>query len=187
MRLLAASLAALTLALGCAGPEIRFDYDAKAGYQAYHSYDWYAAGKAVRDPGAQNGITDNRVRRAVEAELAARSFRREPSADPDFLVTYYPVYQPRHSRRPRVGIGLGLGPMRGLGLGLGVSAPVGARASGQIGSIVLEIQDFKSHQLVWRAVAEGVLDDTQTPEDADDSVTQAVRKMLTRFPPTGKS
>jgi len=48
---------------------------------------------------------------------------------------------------------------------------------------VLEIQDFKTHTLIWKAVADGVLDDAEAPEDADATVAQAVRKMLSRFPP----
>ncbi|BDU73922.1 DUF4136 domain-containing protein [Mesoterricola silvestris] len=182
MRILASSLVVLALSLGCAGPEIRFDYDARANYQAYQAYDWYAAPKAA----AGNPILDNRVRRAVEAELAQRGFRRETSADPQFLVTYYPAFAARRRSRGAVSIGLGMGGGP-VGLGLGLAAPLGARSSGQVTSIVLEIKDFKTSQLVWKAAAEDVLDGSESPEDADAAVTEAVRKMLKRFPPTSKS
>ena len=184
MKALWSSLAVLGLFLGCSGPALHFDYDSKANYSSYHSYDWYAASKGAqsRGAGASNTLVDTRVRRAVEAELAARNFRKETTADPDFLVTYYPVYLPRTGRRPHVGIGLGLGG-RGMGLGVGVGAPIGPRPSGQIGNNVLEIQDYKTHLLVWKAVAEQVLDDTDTPEDAELDVARAVKKMLEKFPP----
>jgi len=181
MKMLASSLAVLALTLGCAGPEIHYDYDAKATFQNYRTYDWYAPAKGDKTRGAgQNPIADTRVRRAVETELDARKIRKETSADPDFLLTYYPVYQARKGHRARLGMGLGL-----PGLGVGVSAPVGAKPTGKIGSIVLEVQDFKTHTLVWKAVADGVLDDTETPEDADQSVAEAVKKMLKRFPISG--
>ena len=181
------SVAVLALAVGCAGPELHFDYDVRANYQSYHTFDWYAASKAdqAKGAGAQSSIMDTRVRRAVEAELTARNFRKETTADPDFLVTYYPSYQPRQGHRPHVGLGLGFGG-RGLGLGVGVAGG-GGQTRGKIGSIVLEIQDFKSHQVVWKAVAEEVLDDTLNPEDSDQDVAKAVKKLLERFPPTAKS
>jgi hypothetical protein len=167
--------------MGCAGPDIHFDYDVKANYQSYHAYDWYAAPKTA--PG--NPLLDQRVRRAVEAELALRGFKREITADPEFLVTYYPAFAARRRSRGAFSIGLGMGGP--VGLGLGIAAPLTARSAGQVTSIVLEIQDFKTHQLIWKAAAADVLDGTEGPEDADAAVAEAVKKMLKRFPPTATS
>ncbi len=179
--MLTVCMAALALSMGCAGPDVHYDYDARASYQGLRTYDWYAAPTSAKGVG-RNPLMDTRVRRAVEAELAARNLRRETSADPDFLVTYYPLFEARKARHGHVGLGLGLGG-RGLGMGVGLAAPIGGHPKGQIGSIVLEIQDFKTHTLIWKAVADQVLDDEEAPEDADTSVAQAVRKMLSRFPP----
>jgi hypothetical protein len=184
MRTIWAGLTVLALTLGCAGPNIRYDYDSRANYSTFHTYDWYAPSKAAmaRAGGVQNPIMDTRVRRAVEAELASRKFQRETDKDPDFLVTYYPVYMHRRGGGARLGVGFGFGFFRSVGVG--VSAPVGERRpTGAIGSIVLEVQDFKTHQLLWSATAENVLDDTDTPEGSDEDVAKAVRKMLDRFPP----
>jgi hypothetical protein len=49
--------------------------------------------------------------------------------------------------------------------------------------IVLEIQDYKSRTLVWKATAEGALQGSDDPAQADADVTEAVRGMLKRFPP----
>jgi len=66
---------------------------------------------------------------------------------------------------------------------VGVAAPVESGPRGMLGSIVLEIQDFKTRQLIWKAEAVDALDDSERPEDADQDVAAAVRKMLRRFPP----
>lgn len=184
MRRLWMTLPAAILILGCAGPAVHYDYDTRASYKDFHTYDWYAASKAqaVHGAGVQNPLMDARVRRAVEAELAARGLRKETAADPDLLVTYYPLYQRRQGHRARVGLGLGMG-LPGMGVGVGVGAPVGQKPTGKIGSIVLEIQDFKAHTVLWRAQADEVLDDTENPEDLDQDVARAVKKMLDRFPP----
>jgi hypothetical protein len=185
MRILVSCLAVLALSMGCAGPTVNFDYDARASYAGYHAWDWYAAPKKAQ--AGQAPLLDTRVRRAVETQLAAKGFKREITADPEFLVTYYPVFTARRRSRGHVGIGLGFGG-RGMGLGVGVAAPLnGGAPAGKITSIVLEIQDFKTHQLIWRAVAEDILDGTETPEDAEAAVNEAVKKQLDRFPPTAKS
>ena len=177
-------LAVLALSLGCAGPEVHFDYDARATFQNFHSYDWYAPSREdlARAHGVQDPLMDTRVRRAVEAELATRKFRKETSGDPDLLVTYYPVFEPRGVSRGHVGIGLGFGVMRGVGLGVGVGGPV-ARVEPRTSSIVLEIREFRSHTLVWKARADEVLEGNELPEDAEDLIAKAVQKMLNRFPP----
>jgi hypothetical protein len=191
MRPFGSCLIVLGLALGCAGPAVQFDYDSKVDYASYHTYDWYAPSRGAQAlaGGAPNPLMDTRVRRAVEAQLAVRNFRRETTGDPDFLVTYYPVYQRRFSRtHVGFGLGLGMGVARGVGVGVGVSGPAGeARPAGGIGSIVLEIQDYKTHQLVWKATAEDVLDASDTPEGSDEDVAVAVKKMLAKFPPTPKA
>jgi hypothetical protein len=180
--LLMGLLAAATLVgvAGCNGPAVQYDYDAKMNYSGYRTFDWLAGpGRApVPGGGFDNPIMNERVRRAVETELAAKGFRRELSADPDFLVNYYPRREPGRSQQVHLGLGFGMGP-----LGIGVGGPVGDPHREAIAGIVLEIQDYKSRTLVWKATAEGVLQGSDDPAQADADVTEAVRTMLKRFPP----
>ena len=173
-------LGALT---GCTGPDVRYDYDAKVDFAGYHSYDWLPAAKgaAAQGGGFDNPIMAGRVARAVEAELAAKGFRREPGEGRDLLLTYYPVRSGSHSSRLHLGVGLGFGPF-----GLGVGAPVGDRHQESIGSLVLEIQDARSRTVVWKATAGSVLRDSDSPAEADAAVAEAVRGLFRRFPPPGK-
>ena len=73
-------------------------------------------------------------------------------------------------------MGFGLGPV-----GVGVGAPVGKREA--VGGLVLEIQDFRTRTLVWKATAPGALQGADDPQQADADVPAAVRAMLKRFPP----
>ena len=174
-------MGALAGLVGCAGPEVRYDYDVKANFSSYKSYDWQAAPGGARGQagGFDNAIMNGRVRRAVETELAAKGFRQEVSADPDFLVTYYPLRDPnRPPTRVHLGVGFGFGP-----LGVGIGAPVGDRHPDIQGSIVLEVQDFRSGAVVWKATAPGALQASDDPKQADADVTDAVHGMLKRFPP----
>jgi hypothetical protein len=51
------------------------------------------------------------------------------------------------------------------------------------GSIILEMVDFHTNQLAWRGAAEGALTGLSDPKDAEEQVTEAVRKLLANFPP----
>ena len=169
--------------MACAGPEVRYDYDVKADFAAYKTFDWQAApGKVAGKAGEfSNPIMSARVRRELLAALEAKGFRRSDGADPDFLVSCYPVRQGGRSHQLHLGLGLGLGP-----IGVGVGAPVGDRSVEAVGSLVLEFQDFRSRLVVWKATAVKVLVSSDSPTEADEAVKDAVTGMLKHFPPPGK-
>ena len=175
---LAAALLALALLGGCAGYDIRYDFDASAPYARYKTFDWYTAKKGT---GGTTTLMDKRVRTAVQSELQNKGFKLETQGDPDFLVTYYPIVQDKKVRTTtRVGLSTGWGyrPVYGR---VGVS-------SSQVrhhkeGTIVVEIVDFRSNQMVWQGVAAGALTGLNNPEDANEVVPRAVRDILAKFPP----
>jgi hypothetical protein len=177
----------LSLVLGllltaCMNYNVRYDYDSRANYSSFKTFDWYASSRLGKDKGQKvdNPIMDRRVAAAVEQELATRGFKRESTADPDFLVTYYPIYQEkRYMTAQHVGWGTwGFRPF-----GIGISTTTRQEHVYKEGTLVLEIVDFKTNQLVWKAAAEGALTELRNPEDADEVVNRAVRQMLERFPP----
>jgi hypothetical protein len=177
---------ALTLGLllaGCTNYNVKYDYDSRANYTTFKTFDWYAASRMGKDKDrtVDNPIMDRRVAAAVEQELATRGFRRETTADPDFLVTYYPVYQ---EKRYRTSQHMGWGSWGFRPFGIGLSTTTSQEHVYKEGTLVLEIVDFKTNQLVWKAAAEGALTELRTPEDADEVVNRTVHRMLERFPPT---
>jgi hypothetical protein len=173
-------VAALAGTMACSGPEVHYDYDVKVPLTGYHNWDWLAAPRNAPGGVFDNAIMSERVHRAIEAELGAKGFARDTSGDPDFLVVYYPARVGVHAHQAHLGLGLGMGP-----LGVGVAAPVGERHVETVGSIVVEVQDYRTRKLVWRAVAESVLNSADSPEEADQSVTEAVRAIFKKFPPGG--
>jgi hypothetical protein len=177
----------LALLAGCSPISVKYDFDPAASFASLKSFDWYAASPRAKGKadGVVDPIMDRRVRRIVERELAARGFRLQTSGDPDFLLTYYPVYRDRV-----VQTYTGVGPAWGYGYrpwGYGWNAGF---ASGfqevqrfREGSIVLEVVDNRTNQMIWQAVADGALTGIRDPADAEEQVTQAVRLMLAKFPP----
>jgi len=171
-----AALLALALLGACSSYHVTYDYDVTASYGRYKTFDYYTSKKGT---GGTTSLMDKRVRAAVEKELQARGFSMETKADPDFLVTYYPIVQERKVRSTvHLGWGWGYRPFRG---GIGTSSTRVQRY--QEGTIVIEIVDFKSNQLVWQGAAAGALTGLENPEDADEVVARAVADILARFPP----
>ena len=175
-------LALSLLLLGCATIPVNYDYDRQANWSSYKTYDWYAAsarakGKAA---GVVNPIMDSRVRHAVEQELATRGYKLEKTGEPDFLVTYYPVYQD-HTVVTQSGMYGGWGYRRPFGYG--VAVPFTDVYQYRDGAIVLEIVDHKTNQMVWQAIGQGALTGIVDPRDADEQVAGAVKQILARFPP----
>jgi len=178
MRALPLSAALLSLALlsACSSYKVTYDYDVTASYARYKTFDYYTSKKGT---GGTTSLMDKRVRASVERELQAKGFVMETKADPDFLVTYYPVVTNQKVRTTvRSGWGWGYRPFYG---GVGVST---SRVHNhKEGTIVIEIVDFKSNQMIWQGAAAGALTGLNNPEDADEVVPKAVRDILAKFPP----
>jgi hypothetical protein len=179
------ALAALTLGLlaACTPYTVKVDYDAHAGYAAYKTFDWYAASARAkgRSAGVENPIMDRRVRAAIERELAAKGFKNEKAGEPDFLVTYYPIYR---NRAAVITTTVGYGqPWGWRPYGYGVATRFHDVQHYQEGSIVLEIVDAKSNQLVWQGAAAGALTGLDDPREAEEQVGKAIKDLLDRFPP----
>ena len=173
---LTAALLSLLLLGACNSYNVTYDYDVTASYGRYKTFDYYTSKKGT---GGTTSLMDKRVRAAVEKELRAKGFSMETKADPDFLVTYYPIVQERKVRSTvHVGWGWGYRPFRG---GIGTSSTRVRKY--QEGTIVIEIVDFRSNQMVWQGAAAGALTRLENPEDANEVVAKAVADILARFPP----
>jgi hypothetical protein len=81
-----------------------------------------------------------------------------------------------------VGVGIG-GWRRPWGYGVGTRFGSSETHTFKEGTIVLEIVDYRSNQLVWQARAEGALSAHDDPQEAQEQIARAVRDLLERFPP----
>ena len=173
---LAAALLSLALLGACTGYNVTYDYDVTASYGRYKTFDYYTSKKGT---GGTTSLMDKRVRAAVEKELQAKGFTMETKADPDFLVTYYPIVQERKVRTTtHLGWGWGYRPFYGR-----VGTSTSQVHHYKEGTIVIEIVDFKTNQMIWQGAAAGALTGLNNPEDADEVVPRAVRDILSKFPP----
>jgi hypothetical protein len=72
----------------------------------------------------------------------------------------------------------------GYGLGRWPAAAADVRLSQyEEGTLMLDVIDSSSNELVWRGAAQARIDPNRSPQERTRLINSAVRKMLDRFPP----
>ncbi len=171
-----ACLPILVLVAGCAATSTHFDWDRHFDFTKLHTWTWLA-----KSPGAApDDLVTQRVRSAIESELAARGYR-EVESNADFQVTWH--VQKRDEMRATADYGY-RDPNAGYWTGY-----YGPRTAGTqyyaVGTLVVDVIDPTENRLVWRGTASHVFDRPPGPDRIDEVVQDAVKKLLDGFPPEG--
>jgi hypothetical protein len=116
----------------------------------------------------QSGLLEARIKRAVNDGLTAKGLRLVDS-DPDLLLAYHIGVQD-------------ITEIRTTGSGYGWDRYTRADQF-QEGTFVLDMIDAGTESLVWRGIAEGVIDENPTPEKMDKEVKDMVKRILDKYPP----
>ena len=157
-----ALLALTALSATVRAANVRYDYDESVDFSTWKAWAWKRPAAAEADA----SLAEARIRRALEAGLAARGYAQAERGEADFLVEMHTAarrdlrlsedLRPRWRRDVRVD-----------------SAPVGV--------LVVDVFDARTGRLAWRGT---VSDDLAgDPEKADKRTEKVVTKLLRKFPP----
>lgn len=176
-------IAVLALLLAaCSSVQVSTDFDPGTDFSALESYAWLARkAKPSGDPRLDNSLLNERIRNAVDAQLAARGYKQAARAEADFLVAYHTAIE-RKMDVDTIYRGYGYGP-GAWGWGAGHETVVYQYDQG---TLLLDILDPKRHRLLWRGSASAVVSEDSTPEKRTKLINDAVSKLLDRFPPPKK-
>lgn len=171
MKLIALA-AALLLLTSCA-PRISVFSDSDPDYKGrkFSSFSWAGNSnvEANRNPLHYNELNDKRIRSAVTKEMEKRGFREANGAE---LVVHYHIVVEDKSIVTTEPLGYQYGPywtrMRTN------------TYSYQEGTLIIDLMDPKTNNLVWRGWATAALD-TITPEKSDEMIRRAVEKIFSKF------
>lgn len=152
---------ALAALVGCASAHVTSDWDRNARFGSYHSYAWM---ETPRMQAMQHAtLFDRRLRSAVEAELAAKGFRKSESGDEaDVLLVYDAGMREKLDVQSR-----------------GVAGQRLDVREYREGSLVIDVVDATTMSLVWRGTADAEI---RGPDQSGEKITKAVQKMFGRFP-----
>jgi len=129
-----------------------------------------------------------RIRMAVGAQLLSKGYRRLYDEKPDFYVTYHIGLK---DMAPTVSTQYYSNGMAGRPF----SYSADTRSTGSekptineaptylTGSLLIDIIDAASNQLVWRGIAAAEVDTALTSAERDERTRTIVHKMLSHFPP----
>ena len=165
---------------GCS-PEISVYTDSDPDYDlwSYQTFDWSEKIniEANKNPMYYNELNDKRIKTAIAGELKNRGYQISGN-QPDILIHYHIVIQDRMEI---------------------VTEPYGYsytpywmhRRSAIIpyreGSLVIDMMDTRSKNLIWRGWAVAPIDRRYTSEESAELIKLAVAKIFRKFPGKAKS
>ena len=161
---------ALFLASAAFAQQVKTDYDRAANFSQYKTYSW----EKVQTP---DPLWVDRIKAAVNAALVAKGWTQvesggdisivgiEINRDQQTLNTYYDDFG--GGRR-----------WRGFG-GFGESTTTFDTYT--VGTLVVDLFDAKTKNLVWRGVSRGMLSDKS--DKNIKNLSRGVQKMFQHFPP----
>jgi hypothetical protein len=165
------SMMLLLVALGTAlAQHVQTDFDHKANFTQYKTYSWQEIKPA-------DSLWDARIKDAVDAQLAAKGWTQVQSAGDVAIVAIKTTQTQRTLQTFYDGFGGGWR-WRGFG-GMGESTTT--EQDYKEGTLVVDLYDAKTKQLVWRGSAEDTISDKA--EKNEKNLDKAVAKMFKDFPP----
>lgn len=172
----------LILAAGCAGQRVTTDYSPATTFSGYRTF----ALVSPPDTGAQQ-LLDQRVRNAVQAQLAGKGLTPTDRQSADLFVGYGMVdktHRDVYTYRDGWGWGGGWG-WRYYRWGVPWPMTVHRQVETYTdGTVVVNLIDAKTKQVVWEGeVADVVRLPVGDPVDATKQIDGAVAKLFTKYPP----
>jgi hypothetical protein len=158
----------LLLPLTALAQTVTTDNDPKAPFATYKAYAW-AQGTA-----AQNPLNETRIHDGVDARMVAAGFKLV-NDNADVNVASHAVAQ---EKKELNAMGMGGGLRFGGGM---ATAKVDTYV---VGSLVVDLYDGKTKQLVWRGAATDTMSDK--PEKNAEMIGKALDKMFKAYPPKAK-
>ena len=158
--------------------KVETDFDHKANFSQYKTYSW-------EEIKPSNSLWDARIKSAVDAQLAAKGWTQVNSGGDVAIVavkttqiqrTLYSFYD----NDGDFGGGWGWRGFGGGGFG-GFGESDTTEQDYKDGTLVVDLFDVKTKQLIWRGSAEDVLSDKA--EKNEKNLEKGVAKMFKDFPP----
>ena len=166
---LTVALAVVFFSIPALAQKVETDYDHSVNFTRYHTYSW---GRVhTTDP-----LFEPRIRDAVDRDLQAKGWQQVPSGG-DATITAVLVKKNKAEYTTFYN-GLG-GGWRWHGWGTGMATTTVENVP--VGTLVVDIYDTSSQDLVWRGLAHDQLSDK--PEKDTKKLEKAVDKMFAKFPP----
>ena len=175
---------AIGLSTACsAGVTVNADWAPDTNFSNFHTYSWLPDAQSDGS-GVANAITDERIKLAVDSNLAGKGFRKV-SGNPDLMIGYQITTKENVSYQTVGNAWGGMGWGWGGGWGMGSSTTTAYHTT--VGTLVMSIFQTEGKKMVWHGSGSTDLATSVNPDERQEMIDSAVRKILKDFPPPSGS
>ncbi len=150
---------------------VQTDFDHQANFAQYKTYSWQEIKPA-------NSLWDDRIKSAVDAQLAAKGWTKVDSGGDVAVVAIKTTQTQRTLQTFYDGFG---GGWRWRGFG-GMGEATTTEQDYKEGTLVVDLYNAKTQQLIWRGSAEDTVSDKEAKNEKN--LDKGVAKMFKDFPPS---
>jgi hypothetical protein len=159
---------------GCSSVSVTSDYDVSVDFKNYKTF--YVFSGVLKDSKLETvSLIKKRVIKAAASELQKKELTLTDSSKADFTV-FALASTAEKMNVNSYGYGYGWGPYP-YGRNIDISYYTQ-------GSLIIDFIDNKKNELIWRGIGTAVLQDRGTPEEKEQFINEAVKKILDQYPPT---
>ncbi len=175
--------AAILLANTVKAQKVTVDYDKEADFTKYQSKSITFLGWQENSGRILNDLDKERMRKAFSGEFKSRGLEKG-GEDADLAVTLYLVLTKKTSTTAYTtyygGSGYGRYYRGSWGWGNGYASTTYIESDYIQGTLVMDVFDNKTNQLIWQAVGSGTV--KQDPKKREKGIPKLARKMMKKFP-----
>jgi hypothetical protein len=148
---------------------VKVDYDDKVDFSKYRTFAWSEAQESVSNPANHIRITN-----AVERELTAKGLQKAETGSPDLRVRYHAKIEKKLKSSSR---------QESSAWEQNNTRTMVDLSRVEEGTLVLELSDGASGDVVWRAVN---VDAAPRKDLVPEAIDKWVKKMVAAYPPKAK-
>lgn len=176
------------VAVSCSTLTVNHRHDETEDFTRFRSYAWMPKAKASGTIPFDEPTVDRRVKRSVEEQLHFKGFRKTSAANADFLIGYQ-VALDRQLSANDVATNYDFNENKTDPNLIGTvqtdnsTRPLTYVRTYEQGTLVLNVADAKSKELVWWSSAQAEVSASDSAEVRKKRINKAISQMLKEFPP----
>lgn len=169
LRITLIMLVALTACSVAFAQDVRTNYMPGTDFSKYHNYKWITIEGGIHP----NQIMDAEIKQAIDAQLSAKGLTKTDSDPADLYIGYQCAVD---QEKQWNGFGMG-GGLRWGGMASATSSTINN------GSVVVDLYDTSTKQLVWTGTATKTLDPSNNQDKNQKNLNKAAQKLFKNYPP----
>ncbi len=149
--------------------DVKYNFMPGTDFSKYHTYKWVSESNVHPDQ-----IIDQQIKSAIDQQLAGKGLAKTDAETADLFVGYQVSVD---QEKQWNAYGGGMGWRFGGGMATATSSTI------QVGTLVVDLYDPATKQLIWRGQATKTLNPSKNPEKNQQNLNKAVTKLLKNYPP----